>query len=172
MITTDLYGTSQQIPHNNNTDMGQLFWLHPLHFLPSTSSSLTSMYLYSKLQPFSVIPLAFCNLVLEISHNLSISVVFPDVTLPVIQHVNRHRVPNLFILPNTKTVLENDGPTRAELAATSLRIVDLTKSMHTGLIHCGEEKPYCIATYGIVINIFKLDALRELFGILKLYIFT
>ena len=130
------------------------------------------MYLYSKLQPFSVIPLEFCNLVLEISHNLSTSVVFPDVMLPVIQHVNRHGIPNLFILPNTKTVLENDGPDRSELAATSLRIVDLKKSTHTGLIHCGEEKPYCLATYGIIINIFKLDALRELFGILKLYIFT
>jgi len=57
--------------------------------LPSTSSSLTSMYLYSRLQPLSFIPLGFCNFVLDNSQSLSISVVFPDVMLPIVQNVTK-----------------------------------------------------------------------------------
>ena len=85
------------------------------------------MYLYSKLQPLSFIPLGFCGLVLEISHNLSIRVVFPDVMLPVdhAYKINLSHVKN--VLPKTNTVFENDGPALAEVAATSFKIVDLVK---------------------------------------------
>ena len=78
----------------------------------------------------SVIPLGFWNLVLEISHNLSINVVFPDVMLPVVYNMNKTEKACTYILPKTKTVLENVGPTLAELAATSLRMVDLVKSIY------------------------------------------
>lgn len=140
----NMYATSQQIPHNRHTGGAHKTTL--VYYLPSTSSSLTSMYLYSKLQPLSFIPFGLCNFVLEISHNLSISVVFPEVMLPVIQILNKHNTCHFFVLPNTKRVLENDGPTLAELAATSLRMVDLVKSKHRRVTHykCRNLEAYLI----------------------------
>lgn len=98
------------------------------------SSSLTSIYLYSKLHPFNFIPFGFCTLVLETSHILSISEVLPDVTFPGEIHIMNAQIWPCVTVPNTRTFLEKEGPALAEVAATSFKMRDLKQKVLSELV--------------------------------------